>query len=305
MIEVKRVSRDYAGQKAVDEISFAIGRGEIVGLLGHNGAGKSTVMKMLAGCLEPSSGEIRVAGRSMLRESAAIRGLIGYLPENCPLYADMRVMDYLYLQADLKGIAAAAQDGAVVSVLRRTQLEARATSRIATLSRGLRQRVGVAQALLAGPQLLILDEPTNGLDPSQIEQMRWLIREAAASATVVVSTHILQEVEAVCDRVLILRNGRLVVDQPLSAFQESNSLYVIVDSPGGDVRDLLAGFAPVEQDDGGYLLACAPDRMRSTALEVSKLLADRGIGLVELRPVRHSLEQLFREVQEPGVQSHA
>lgn len=305
MIEVERVSRDYDGQKAVDGISFAIGRGEVVGLLGHNGAGKSTVMKMLAGCLVPTSGEIRVAGRSMQRDAAAIRSLIGYLPENCPLYADMRVMDYLYLQADLKGIASAAQDGRVLSVLRRTRLEARATNRIATLSRGLRQRTGVAQALLAEPQLLILDEPTNGLDPSQIEQMRSLIREAAENATVVVSTHILQEVEAVCDRVLILRNGRLVIDQPLSAFQESNSLLVIVDSPRGDVRDLLAGIAPVEQGDGGYLLACTPERMRSTALAVSKLLADRDIGLVELRPLRHSLEQLFREVQEPGVQPDA
>ena len=167
MIEVNRVSRDYAGQRAVDEVSFTIGKGEIVGLLGHNGAGKSTVMKMLTGYLEPTSGDIRIAGRSMLHEAAAIRGLIGYLPENCPLHADMRVMDYLYFQADLKGIDPAMQDENVLSVLRRTQIEARATSRIATLSRGLRQRVGVAQALLARPRILILDEPTNGLDPAQ------------------------------------------------------------------------------------------------------------------------------------------
>lgn len=304
MIEVNRVCRDYAGQRAVDEVSFTIGKGEIVGLLGHNGAGKSTVMKMLTGYLEPTSGDIRIAGRSMLHEAAAIRGLIGYLPENCPLHADMRVMDYLYFQADLKGIDPAMQDENVLSVLRRTQIEARATSRIATLSRGLRQRVGVAQALLARPRILILDEPTNGLDPAQIEQMRTLILEAAGSATVLVSTHILQEVEAVCDRVIILRNGKLVVDQPLSAFQDASKLRVVVDAAGERVRDLLTTIAPVTGDGGSYELECGSDR-QALALQVSRLLADHDIGLIELCPVRHSLERLFRETQEGGVQPDA
>jgi ABC-2 type transport system ATP-binding protein len=305
MIEVRGVSRQFDGLTAVDEVSFDIGKGEIVGLLGHNGAGKSTVMKMLTGYLEPTAGDIRIGGHDMRREPAAIRRMIGYLPENCPLYPEMRVLDYLYFEADLKGIAPASQGERVLDVLQRTQLEARAASRIGTLSRGLRQRVGVAQALLAEPRILVLDEPANGLDPTQIEQMQSLIREAAGTATVIVSTHILQQVEAVCDRVLIMRNGRLVVDRPLEAPGSTSRLRVVVDTPGEAVAALLGDIGAVEPDGAGYLLACEDGETARTSLQVSRLLAEEGVGLIELRPERHSLEQLFRQAQASGEQPGA
>lgn len=305
MIEVRGISRQFDELLAVDDVSFTIGQGEVVGLLGHNGAGKSTVMKMLTGCLDPTEGDIHIAGHDMQRDSAAIRRLIGYLPENCPLYTEMQVMDYLYFQADLAGIASAQIDDRVISVLNKTQLEERALSRIGTLSRGLRQRVGVAQALLSEPNILILDEPTSGLDPAQIAQMHALIRESAGKATVIVSSHILQEVESVCDRVLIMRNGRLVLDRNLALKGEEGRLRVVVEQPGQEVESLLGDIARVEKDDDGYLLACAPDETDSYAMQVSKALADNGIGLIELRPVRYSLEQLFRQAQESGGLSDA
>ena len=218
MIEVNEVSRRYGSLVAVDDVTFSVGSGEIVGLLGHNGAGKSTIMKMLTGFLEPTSGRIRIGGQNIQQHPVRTRSLIGYLPENCPLYPEMRVMEYLCFQAALKGIPPSLQEQQALHVIRQTQLAEKGTSPIKSLSRGQRQRVGVARALLGDPKILILDEPTNGLDPSQITQMRQLIRNAAQQASVLVSTHILREVEAVCDRVLILRGGKLVIDQPLDGF---------------------------------------------------------------------------------------
>ena len=303
MIEVKGISRRYGSLLAVDDVSFSIGTGEIVGLLGHNGAGKSTIMRMLTGFLEPASGKIRIGGIDLQQHPVKARSLIGYLPENCPLYPEMRVMEYLCFQAALKGVAHHLREKQAVDVIRQTQLHEKATSLISSLSRGQRQRVGVAQALLAEPGILILDEPTNGLDPSQITQMRGLVRNAAQHATVLVSTHILQEVEAVCDRVLILRGGKLVIDQPLNTLRRESRLRVVVDRPGDEARELLESIAPLESGDEGYLLDCSHEDVRKTAREVSRRLAEEQIGLLELRPLGDSLESLFRETQDPGKQS--
>ena len=192
MIQVENLTRRYGDFTAVDDVSFSIGRGEIVGLLGHNGAGKTTIMKMLTGFLEPTAGTITIDGLAIGRDTTAIQSRIGYLPENCPVWPEMTVIDYLDYQANLHGLPEGQRKAAIAKAIRRTALKEKATSPIQTLSRGYRQRVGVAQAILHDPDIVILDEPTNGLDPTQIRHMRDLIRELAQTATVIVSTHILQ-----------------------------------------------------------------------------------------------------------------
>lgn len=244
MIEIENLTRRHGGLVAVDEVTFHVDRGEVVGLLGHNGAGKTTIMKMLTGFLEPTAGNIRVDNLEMGRHTHAIQARIGYLPENCPVYPEMTVIDYLDYHATLHGLSDDQRPPAIARALRRTALQGKAIQLIQFLSRGYRQRVGVAQAILHSPDIVILDKPTNGLDPAQILHMRELIRELATTATVIISTHILQEVQAVCDRVLILRAGKLVVDSPLDALQRGGRLLVSVDDeaaePLAKVKDVKA-----------------------------------------------------------------
>lgn len=312
MIEVRELSRSYGDLKAVDRVSFAVGQGEIVGLLGHNGAGKTTIMKMLTGFLEPSAGEIRIDGLDIASERRAIQRRIGYLPENCPLYPEMTVIDYLEYRAALQGVPVGERPAAIREAIARTALEAKAIEPIATLSRGYRQRVGVAQAILHHPAILILDEPTNGLDPSQIEHMRELIADLATTATLLISTHILQEVEAVCGRVLILRAGQLALDAPLDELRTTRRLLVTLDRPAAEVtRRLgdLSGVSACQALDGDgdatrhrYLLEAAdPD---ATAPLVARAVADAGWPLYGLQREGQSLETLFREVNARGETAH-
>ena len=300
MIRVEHLSRRYGDFTAVDDVSFEIPRGEVVGLLGHNGAGKTTIMKMITGFLEPTDGVIRVDDLEVGRDTRAIQARIGYLPENCPVWPEMTVIDYLDYQAALHGVPADRRNGAVATAIRRTALKDKATQPIQTLSRGYRQRVGVAQALLHDPDIIILDEPTNGLDPTQIRHMRELIRELAQSATVIVSTHILQEVQAVCERVLILRAGRLVVDSRMDELQQGRRLLVSVD---GDAEAALAGVAGVdgveavetrgeERGQRRYALQAAEE----IAPAVADALAAAGLKLYALQPERRDLEAVFAEV---------
>jgi ABC-2 type transport system ATP-binding protein len=188
MFELAHLTRRYGGFTAVDDLNLVIGRGEVVGLLGHNGAGKTTVMKMLTGYLEPTAGTIRVGELEIGRDTRAIQARIGYLPENCPVWPDMTVIDFLEYQAALHDIPVARRTQAVIHAIRRTALKEKASASIQTLSRGYRQRLGVAQAILHEPDIVILDEPTNGLDPTQILHMRELVRELAQRATVIVSS---------------------------------------------------------------------------------------------------------------------
>ncbi len=194
MIQVEEITRNYGDFVAVDGVSFEISRGEIVGFLGHNGAGKTTVMKMLTGFLEPTSGTIRVDGLDIEESRSEVQEKIGYLPENCPVYPEMTVIDCLEFAAELHGVAQSSRLELVRKAIEDTDLVAKAAQPINTLSRGYRQRVGVAQAILHAPQILILDEPTSGLDPFQIRHMRDLIKRLAETSTVIHSTHILQEV---------------------------------------------------------------------------------------------------------------
>ncbi len=299
MIQVEHLTRRYGQVTAVDDVSFSIERGQVVGLLGHNAAGKTTIMKMISGYLEPTAGTIRVGDLELGRDTRAIQARLGYLPENCPVWPEMTVIDYLDYQASLHGVPEDQRDRAVANAIRRTELRDKASDTIETLSRGYRQRVGVAQALLHDPDVIILDEPTNGLDPNQIRHMRDLIQELALSATVVVSTHILQEVQAVCERVLILRAGQLVVDARLDELQQSSGLRVQVDGQADDTLRQIDGVTAVE-DQGAkdglrqYLLETRPE----TAPAVAEAIAGAGLKLYTLHPRRRDLETLFAEINE-------
>jgi len=299
MICVERLTRLYGELRAVDDVSFDISHGEVVGLLGHNGAGKTTIMKMLTGFLEPTSGTIRVENDEIGRDTRAIQARIGYLPENCPLYPEMTVIDYLDYQASLHGLAEDEKSGAIARAIRRTALQDKAVQPIHTLSRGYRQRVGVAQAILHEPAIVILDEPTNGLDPTQILHMRELIRELAESATVIVSTHILQEVQAVCDRVLILRAGKLVVDERLDELRQGRRLLVSVDGEAGDELAKVPGVAGLEargMANGRWVYALDADE--ELAPQVATTLVRAGRKLYNMQTEHRDLETVFAEVNE-------
>ena len=257
MIRAQNLVRCYGSTTAVDDVSFDIGRGEIVGLLGHNGSGKTTIMKMLTGFLEPTAGQITVNGLDIGEQTRLAQSCIGYLPENCPIWPDMHVADYLDYQACLHCLDPSGRGQAIVRALQRTGLEDKATEMIRTLSRGYRQRLGVAQAILHEPKVVILDEPTNGLDPTQIFEMRSLIKNLATQSTILISTHILPEVQAICERVLILRAGRLELDSKIEDLEQSRRLLVIVSASAKSVLNGIEGVQHIEErvtNDGPHPL---------------------------------------------------
>lgn len=302
MLEVRSVSRRYGDFKAVDDVSFSVTQGEIVGLLGHNGAGKTTIMKMLSGFLEPDSGSILFKGTPILDDRSQLQRELGYLPENLPVYPELSVASYLDYAAELKGIRGDEKRRAIRRVLEATDLEARLLSPIATLSRGLKQRVGVAQAILGQPSLLILDEPTNGLDPAQTESMRTLIRNISEFATVILSTHIMQEVEAMCDRALIVRRGQLAVDASLKDLQNGSRIRLITRTDESALRQALSGLswletlskAAVEHEyrldirDGHAAGDCVAEAIR--------VLVEKNITVQGIAPDAQDLQSLFLEV---------
>ena len=302
MIEVRHLSRHYGALKAVQDVSFSIGNGEIVGLLGHNGAGKTTIMKMLTGYLEPSAGSIRIDGLDIAAQRREAQRRIGYLPENCPLYPEMTVLDYLDYQASLHGLAPARRNAAIRRAVERTELGAKATAAIGTLSRGYRQRVGVAQAILHEPRILILDEPTNGLDPAQIQHMRALVRELAREATLIISTHILQEVEAVCGRVLIMRGGQLALDSRLDAIGRQPRLLVSLDRAPDEALPMLSALdgitsaSALDHDGARHRFALETDDAQAAAPRVARAVCERGWSLHGLELERQNLEALFGAV---------
>ncbi len=311
MIEVRRLTRSYGDLKAVDDVSFDTGHSEVVGLLGHNGAGKTAVMKMLTGYLEPDAGDIRIDGLDIREQRREVQQRIGYLPENCPLYPEMTVIDYLDYQAVLHGVPEPGRPAAIREAIERTELAPKADQVIATLSRGYRQRVGVAQAILHGPRVLILDEPTNGLDPSQIQHMRTLIRELAKSATLILSTHILQEVKAVCDRVLIMRAGRLALDSDLTALSNPNRLLVSLGQAPTQVVPTLMALDPVTAVesvgslDGRYRYALDTADPAATAPVVARAVGTVGWDLYGLQPEVRDLETLFSAISQQQEAPHA
>ena len=305
MIKVHSLTRLYGKTTAVDDVSFQIGNNEIVGLLGHNGAGKTTIMRMLSGYLEPSAGSIIIGGVDLASNPHAIQQQLGYLPENLPVYPDMMVADYLDYAATLKGITVKKRYQAVRKSLLATDLTKRALDSVSTLSRGLRQRVGVAQAILGDPHLLILDEPTNGLDPNQTEHMRQLIRQLSRRATVILSTHIMQEVDAICDRVLMLRNGQLALDQRLKDLHHSRTLRLRTDTAVDSLNSYLRRMPQVvsvkQFDDGegvmhSTLLLHQNSDMDTAASNIAHCVVQAGARLYQLEAVTRDLDSVFREV---------
>ena len=302
MIQVEHLTRTYGPLKAVDDVSFTIGPGEIVGLLGHNGAGKTTIMKMLTGFLEPTAGAIRIDGLDLATDLRGVQARIGYLPENCPVYPEMTVAGALLYHAGLHGVGGAELGPLLRSALARTGLTDKAGQSIATLSRGYRQRVGVARAILHRPKILILDEPTNGLDPTQIQHMRELIRELACEATLLISTHILQEVQAVCGRVLIIQHGCLALDARLAELAAARRLLVTVDDRD-EAQAMLAELAGVT---GVERLPAAPGRAcfalagtgfaEELAPAAAAAVARAGLSLYGLGPEARDLEKIFRDI---------
>jgi len=312
MIHAQSLTRHYGRFTAVDNVSFQIGNNEIVGLLGHNGAGKTTIMKMLSGYLEPSGGSIHIAGVDVSQNAREMQQQLGYLPESLPVYPDMMVADYLDYVATLKGIAAADRMGAIRDAIVATGLSERALDTISTLSRGLRQRVGVAQAILGRPRLLILDEPTNGLDPQQTEHMRALIKQLATRATVILSTHIMQEVDAICDRVLMLRNGRLILDERQDELRNSRSLLLKASANIevlGKYLKRLPQIAQLTQSAGNsdfseFTLTLHENADLDTAANnIAQCVIQAGAKLYELQPLVRDLDTVFREAN-TAVETH-
>jgi ABC-2 type transport system ATP-binding protein len=313
MIDVNSLSRYYGKTKAVDNVSFSIGDREIVGLLGHNGAGKTTVMKMLSGYLEPSRGSITIDGLDLEKERRRIQQKLGYLPENLPVYPEMTIADYLDYAAALKGLRGDEARRAIRRSIDATELGARLFDPIGNLSRGFKQRVGVAQAILGDPALLILDEPGNGLDPEQNEHMRTLIRELSASATVILSTHIMQEVDALCSRVLVLSNGSLALDEEMAALRSSRRLLLRA-SGDADLQPLLTQMPqvsavesqPAREGQQAYALTLHEGTDADTAAgNLSRSVIESGARLLGLAPEQRDLEQVFREAVEAAGVRHA
>lgn len=304
MIAVSHLSKAYGDIQALDDVSFTIERGEIVGLLGPNGAGKTTLMKILTGYLQPDEGTATIAGRDVLTQRQEVQALIGYLPENAPLYHDLSVQGYLKLMADLRGIPPADQTAHISEAVYATGLADHLTRRIGELSKGYRQRVGLAQAILHRPQLLILDEPTVGLDPTQIVEIRNLIRQLARRSTILLSTHILPEVEQVCDRVIILMNGRVRADARLADLAATSSAVLVLQEAADGVEKALRGLdgigevRPERSADGfpAYRVFVRGADGRDLTWAIYRLAQARGWPVRELRRETRTLEAVFNEL---------
>ena len=304
MLKVEDLTRRYGGFLAVDHVTFSVGKGEIVGLLGHNGAGKTTIMKMLSGYLEPNSGNAIVDGHNIVDEPKEVQKVLGYLPETLPLYPEMTVAQYLYFSADLKGLKDREKVSEILRVTNSTDLKEKFLSPIANLSRGYKQRLGVAQAIIGNPRLLILDEPTNGLDPEQTQHMRSLIRDIAKNATVILSTHIMQEVDALCSRVLMLHSGKLALDAQLDELRASNSLLVESTLATNKLESLenlfgvetISVIAMTEVSTTYRVTTNAGAGLKNVSASIAREISKQKESLFVLKPELRDLETLFREV---------
>ncbi len=304
MIIAENLCKRFGSFAAITDVSFAVERGEIVGFLGPNGAGKSTTMRILCGVFPPTSGRAVIAGYDVVADSLRARRVVGYFPERVSLYLDMTVREYLRYVAEMKGIEAKQRRAEVERVLDASNVTHMAQRLIGTLSKGYRQRLGIAQALVGQPRILILDEPTAGLDPEQVAEMRRMIRNLRGESTVILSTHILPEVEATCDRVIIINQGRiLAVDTPHNLNQRlrhTSQIYVEVIGPAAAVADRLRAIPGVLQVepapnalDGAAALTVTTEKDRDLRAELAACVTAQRWGLQELRPVAVSLESIF------------
>jgi ABC-2 type transport system ATP-binding protein len=303
VIEVQNLTKRYGPVTAVDGVSFRVERGEILGFLGPNGAGKTSTMRILTGYMPATEGKAVVAGFDVFDQAIEAKRRTGYLPETPPLYPDMTVTEYLAFVAKIKGVPPADQKQRVRAVMERTHVADMANRLCSKLSKGYKQRVGLAQALIHNPDVLILDEPTAGLDPKQINETRLLIKELAGDHTIILSTHILPEVSQTCQRVVIINKGKVVaIDTPgnlTDRLSGSSTMYIQVDANGSDASSALnsvAGVTSVVESDRreglvGYEVMS--ESGRDVRRELANTVVTRGWGLVELRPARVSLEEVF------------
>jgi ABC-2 type transport system ATP-binding protein len=304
VIEVQHLTKRYGPTTAVDDVSFSVEKGEVLGFLGPNGAGKTTTMRVLTGYMPPTDGKAIVAGYDIFDQPIEAKRRIGYLPETPPLYPEMTVRDYLTFVSKIKGVAKRNRTSRVSEVMERVQVADMANRHCGKLSKGYRQRVGLAQALLHNPEVLILDEPTAGLDPKQIIDTRRLIKELGGDHTIILSTHILPEVSQTCHRVVIINKGRVVaVDTPenlTSRLRGSETMFLQVDAPVGDdvkrALEIVPGVTQVAVAEsrgtaGSYEVNS--ETGRDVRRQLAAVVVSNGWGLLELRPLRMSLEEIF------------
>lgn len=293
-IEVQHISKSYGNQKALDDVSFTLNRGEIVGFLGPNGAGKSTMMKILTTYLEASNGSASVNGFSVEKEASMVQRSIGYLAEHNPLYLDMYTREYLLFNAEVYGVS----KNEVENVILKTGLISEAHKKIQQLSKGYRQRIGLANALLHNPDVLILDEPTTGLDPNQLIEIRELIKNVGKEKTVLLSTHIMQEVEAICDRVIIINNGKIVLDTPLKELRNNKAQIIEVEFDYRVEEVALQNISSIKKIENkeGFLYHLHFNTEEDMRSKVFDFAHDNGLKILQLHQKNASLEKLFIEL---------
>ena len=308
MIEIEHLTKRYGGHTAVSDLSFTVDSGQIYGFLGPNGAGKSTTMNIMTGCLSATEGAVRIDGHDIFEEPEQAKRLIGYLPEQPPLYMNETPEEYLRFVGEAKGLRGAELERQIDEVIRQTGIEGVARRRISALSKGYKQRVGIAQALLGNPKVIILDEPTVGLDPIQIIEIRDLIKELGQTHTVIFSSHILSEVQTICDQIIMIAKGKLVAfDTPENLEQHlltPNEVILTTDTPASEVQTLLEGISNItelslEEPDSGLVTA----RIKTDLSDVYQLsravfsaFAASGNTLLELAVKKANLEDIFLEL---------
>lgn len=309
-ITVENLTKSYGSQNAVDNISFQVKTGEILGFLGPNGAGKSTTMKIISCFISPTKGSVQLDGFETKKHSEEVRRRIGYLPENNPLYTDMNIVDYLHLSASLQNVPEQEIPGRIKQMVDICGLGPECHKDINELSKGFRQRVGLAQALIHDPEVLILDEPTTGLDPNQIVEIRSLIKEIGKQKTVMLSSHILKEVEATCDRILIINKGKLVADGSTEELKARSTAVnrLVLQVKGEGVQEALlnlesvAQVAPADEGENDTWHVDTKGSLDSRE-EIFQLCVEKGWILLQMTPLESSLEDVFRQltVQSEGV----
>jgi ABC-2 type transport system ATP-binding protein len=307
-IEASGLCKNYGSVVALDDVSFSVEKGEVIGLLGPNGAGKTTLMKILTGYLQPDSGDAEVAGSDVIASPLVVQEQIGYLPESAPLYHDMAVQEYLTMIAELRGVAIEKRRERLSDAIHATGLEDYLTRRIGNLSKGYRQRVGIAQAIVHRPDLLILDEPTTGLDPNQIVDIRDLIKKLSEHSTVMLSTHILPEVEMTCERVLMIANGKLRADSKVADLQANNASIIAIDKSAkqSEVKKALSAVKGVEkaepkETEGDFVRwRVTSDSKDDLCPALFEAVKEKDWRVAELRNDTRTLESVFRELAADG-----
>lgn len=303
-VSVKNLTKKYQTQRAVDNISFEVKTGEVLGFLGPNGAGKTTTMKIITGYMAPSDGDVQVNGISVLENPEKIKPLIGYLPESNPLYQDMLVLEYLEFIAELQKIPKNKMQSRIAEMVKVCGLNVEKHKKISELSKGYKQRVGLAQALIHDPEILILDEPTTGLDPNQIVEIRNLIREIGREKTVILSTHILPEVEATCDRILIIDDGKIVADGTSDSLRkkaQGQEMLRVGISEAGEKDKVIIALQGLEtvgmvdpEEDGTFTINSKDDQ--SSKKSIFEMCVKNNWILSELTPIETKLEDIFRDL---------